>query len=142
MRFRQRFPWLQIVPALLWIGLGATVATHKHAHAGTPFYEILGFIWLFILAFTIAGYYLIWWDITEAGLTERRFWRTKLIPWDEIYRVGPWRPYKKHLSDTLEVEYARTGPLSDRGHFVLLPLERQGFISAVKARASQAIFEL
>ncbi len=141
MRFRQKFPWSQVATAVVWIGLGCFAWTQRR-HSGIPMYGVIGLGWLFVLLFGVAGYWLIWWDVSDSGLTERRLWRTRFIPWEEVYRVGPWRPFRKSRGDTIEIEFARTGPLSDRGHFVLLPLERQGLLDAIRAHAPQATVEL
>ena len=105
-------------------------------------YIFTGAAWLFILVFAIAGYCLTWWEISNEGLKEHRIWKTKFIPWDEVYRVGLWRPHSRSIGDILEIEYARTGPMSDRGSITLSPLQRNSFLDALRTCAPQAAFDL
>ena len=143
MRFRQRFPTFQIIGALAWITLSELTAHKAHAILGIrSAYAYLGAAWSFVLLLALAGYFFMWWDVTSDSLIERRLWSTKSVPWNEIYRVGLYRPLKKALGQTLEIEYARTGPFSDRGHLVLLPLERQSFLLALRSHAPEAVFDL
>ena len=143
MRFRQKFPIAQIVTAGIWIVLSGLWLHKPHAIAGIrSAYALTGFAWLFVLSMALACYFFIWWDIADDGITERRLWRTKFIPWDEVYRIGIWRPLNKTIGNTLEIEYARTGPMSDRGSLILLPTKRQSFLNAFRTHAPRAVIEV
>jgi hypothetical protein len=143
MRFRQKFPTTQIIMALVWIALSESWVHKGHAIAGIRgAYAWVAAGWIFVLVMALAGYFFIWWDITSDSLIERRLWNTKVVPWSEVYRVSPYLPSKKTVGDTLDIEYARAGPLSDRGHIVLLPLERQSFVLALRTHVPQAVFDL
>jgi hypothetical protein len=132
-----------MIVAPLWIAVSIAWFRKPHAIAGVRgAYTITGFLWLFALIMYLAGYFFIWWDITDDALVERRLWNTKFIPWVDIYRVGLWRPLNKGLGGTLEIDYARTGPTPDRGSITLLPRERQAFLATLRTHAPQAAIEL
>ena len=143
MRFRQKFPALQALSALLWIALVIAWSRENQPASRIGGASVISLVaWLFILLWSLAGYFFIWWDITSDGITERRLWNTRSIPWDEVCSVAPWRPRSKTIHDTVEVEYARTGPISDRGSLMLLPREHQSLLAALRARAPHATFDL
>ncbi len=142
MRFRSRLSWVQPVGALLWMGISFS-RFYKHPH------EFIGhadlFLWvlqLLIAAFTIASYFFVWWSIDDGGLTERRLWITRTVPWNEIRRIGPWKPNDKPLPKWLAVEYARPAPMSDRGELLIQPTDRNTLAQALRAHAPQADYEV
>jgi len=147
MRFRQRFPTAQMILAPLWIAVSIAWLRKPHAIAGIRgAYTVIGLLNVLVLILYLSNYLFVWWDITDHGIRERRLWDTRFIPWDAIDRVHLWRPsplkIKTVLGETLEVEYARTGPMPDRGSILLLPRKRQSFLLALRTHAPQAAIEL
>jgi hypothetical protein len=147
MRFRQKFPTVRILSAVMWIVASSAWLSKPHAIAGIRgAYSIVGFLWLVLLIIYLTSYFFTWWDITDDGLAERRLWNTRLIPWIEVRHIGLWRPVNKALAkpraNTLEIEYTRPGPMSDHGSIFLPPRERQSFLLALRTHAPQAAIEL
>jgi hypothetical protein len=142
MLFRSRFAWLQLAGALPWIPL-SFVWFHKHPDDGIgQAYLLLGILQLLIAAYCIAGYFFVWWRIDDSGLTQRRLWNACTIPWNEITRIGPWRPNNKPIPQWLAVEYSRPAPLSDRGELLIQPADRYALARALRAHAPQAEYEI
>jgi hypothetical protein len=82
----------------------------------------------------------IYWEIDSNSLRVHRFWTTKEIAWADITHVGGanGRPSAAFL----DVYYARSAPMSDRGHFLANPEDRRGFIEELRKFAPQAEFEV
>ena len=142
MLFRSKFAWGQLLTALIWIPLSFTWF-HKHPHHGIgQAYLLAGILWLFVGFYSIVGYFFVWWRIDDSGLTQRRLWSTRTIPWNEITRIGPWRHNNKPIPNWLSVEYARPAPLSDRGELRFQPAKCFFLVRALRARAPQADYEV
>jgi hypothetical protein len=144
MRFRQRFAWIQFIGAVLWLYLSYGWVNKPHNPPGFhSAYMTLGAVWFLQALFCVLSYYFVWWDIGESGLTERRLLSTKTIPWTELTRVGPWVTGKRRSMGMVEVEYYRSAPMSDSGHFLLQPKkdERKDLFSQLCHYAPQATFE-
>ena len=113
---------------------------HKHPHDRIgQLYLLLGIVQLIV---AIATYFFIWWRIDDSGLTQRRLFSTRTIPWNEITRIGPWRHNNKPIPNWLSVEYARPAPLSDRGELLFQPAKCFFLVRALRARAPQAEYEV
>jgi hypothetical protein len=145
MLFRSRFTWVQLVQlatALIWIPLSFTWF-HKHPHdAIGQAYLLVGILQFFIAAYCIAAYFFVWWRIDDSGLTQRRLFSTRTIPWNEITRIGPWQPNTKPIPQWLSVEYARSAPLSDRGELLIQPADRNTLVRTLRTHAPQADYEI
>ena len=116
MRFRTKFQGVQFASAAVWIGLSCAWLHKPNADlAIRGAYLIAGVIWLFVGIISLASYFLTWWEIDDAGLTQRRLWSKRIVPWSEVSRVGPWQPGRKPMPNWLAVDYARSAPMSDRG---------------------------
>jgi hypothetical protein len=100
-----------------------------------------GVFWLFIALSCIANYCFTWWGVDDFGLTQRRLWSTRTIPWNEITHIGPWQPNSKPNYQWLSVDYARAAPMSDRGQLLIQPTDRDALVKALRTRALQAEFE-
>jgi hypothetical protein len=142
MLFRSRFARLQLAGAILWAGL-SFAWFHKHPHDSTgQAYLLIGILQLLIAAYCIAAYFFVWWRIDDSGLTQRRLWSTRTIPWNEITRIGPWQPNSKPIPHWLSVEYAHPAPLSYRGELLFQPANCFILVRALRARAPQAEYEV
>lgn len=139
MLFRSRFGWLQLFMALTWVTLSfAWFRIHPHEFLGQA-YLVLGILQLLI---AVATYFFVWWRIDDSGLTQRRLFSTRTIPWNEITRIGPWQPHSKPMPQWLAVEYARPAPMSDRGELLIQPADRNTLVRTLRAHAPQADFEI
>lgn len=83
----------------------------------------------------------VYWDVESAGLCEHRFWKTKAVPWEEITQVSGFFT-GKHPSLTITVDYSRSAPMSDRGHILADPEDRDQFIAALRRYAPNASFDV
>jgi hypothetical protein len=139
MLFRSRFGWLQLAIAILWAAF-CFAWFHKHPHELIgQFYLLLGILQLLI---TAATYFFVWWRIDDSGLTQRRLFSTRTIPWNEITRIGPWRHNDKPIPKWLAVEYSRTAPISDCGELLIQPEDPFAVARALRAHAPQAEYEI
>jgi hypothetical protein len=139
MLFRTRFGWLQLLMALTWATLSfAWFHKHSHDRLGQA-YLILGILQLLIVTVT---YFFVWWRVDDSGLTQRRLFSTRTIPWNEITRIGPWHHNNKPIPRWLSVEYARPAPLSERGELLLQPANCFFLVRALRVRAPQAEYEI
>lgn len=142
MRFRTKFAWVQFAGAILWLGLSYSWSHNTHATSGIRSSYLLGGIfWLFLALSCVMNYFFTWWDINDSGLTQRRLWSTRTIPWNEITRIAPWQPNSKPMPKWLAVEYARPAPMSDRGQLLIQPADRNALVRALRTHAPQADFD-
>jgi hypothetical protein len=141
MRFRAKFQWLQVTTAILWIGLSYAWIHRATAPPGLRVtYLLTGIVQLFALLFYVAMYVTSW-EIDEDALVQRRLWSARRVPWDEIARIGPSYIGKNPKRTWVEVEYARSAPMSERGTLLLQPEDRDGLIQELRSHAPQAEFE-
>jgi hypothetical protein len=143
MRFRTKFQWGQIALAAIWIPLSYSWFHKPTAALGIRYaYLIGGITWALVAIAYLASYFFTWWDVTDLGLMQRKLWRAQTIPWSEIVRVGPWKPNSKLMYDWLAVDYARNGPMSDRGTLLFQPTQRDSLVRTIQAHAPQADYYL
>jgi hypothetical protein len=139
MLFRSKFTSLQLLAALLWIGL-SFAWFHKHPH------ELIGQAYLLLgilqLGIAITTYFFVWWRIDESGLTQRRLFSNRTIPWNEITRIGPWQPHSKPIPQWLSVEYSRSAPMSNRGELLIQPADRNTLVRTLRTHAPKADYEI
>jgi hypothetical protein len=115
----------------------------KHTHDGTgQAYLLVGILQLLMAAYCIAAYFFVWWRIDDSGLTQRRLWSIRTVPWNEITRIGPWLHNNKPIPHWLSVEYARPAPLSDRGELLFQPADCFALARTLRAHAPQAEYEI
>lgn len=138
MRFRQQFGlsgyiWLTILCFYSFV----LFSQSGKSHLPFPVAEI----WIFFAALQVASKLFTYWDVESDGLHERRLWNTREVPWDEITRVEPYNP-NHPASPSMAIEYARTGPLSDRGQILANPADWDEFLRAMRRFAPHADFEL
>jgi hypothetical protein len=95
-----------------------------------------------LLAALLVGSYLSFsWELGESGLTQRHLWSTRTIPWDEVTRVGI-RGDAKRTRGCLILDYARRGPMSERGELRIQAVETDALVRALRDHAPQAEFDL
>jgi hypothetical protein len=142
MRFRTKFQWAQFAGALLWI-----VPSYAWVHKPTALpgirgaYLISGIVWALIAISSLVHYVFTWWAIEDGGLIQHRLWDTRIVPWDEITRVGPWQPNSKPMYNWLAVDYVRAAPMSDRGELLFQPADRNTLLRVLRTHAPQATFD-
>jgi len=142
MRFRTKFAWLQLGSGIVWMAVSYLWIHKPSAAPGVRgAYLIAGLIWMSLSILSVASYHFTWWEISDAGLIQKRLWSTRTIPWSEIICVGPWQPGKRPNYAWLEVGYARSAPMSDRGTLLIQPAERDALVHQLRARAPQADFD-
>jgi hypothetical protein len=155
MRFRVKFQGHQLAAAVVWLGVSCAWIHKPNADpAIRGAYLVSGVLWLLIGISCLANYFFTWLEIDAVGLIQRRLWSVRVVPWNEITRVGPWQPGKipansrrqrsspRYSANWLSVDYARAAPMSDRGELVFQPAERDALVSALRAHASEADFDL
>ena len=131
MRFRAKFQGHQLAAAVVWLGVSCAWIHKPNADpAIRGAYLVSGVLWLLIGISCLANYFFTWLEIDAVGLIQRRLWSVRVVPWNEITRVGTWQPG------------ARAAPMSDRGELVFQPAERDALVSALRAHASEADFDL
>ncbi len=141
MRFRQRFSWAQVFTAAVWLLLSYFwIRKHRTNLGIRSTGEITGLIWCFLLLFNYISYFLIWWDLDQNGLRERRLFSVKTVPWRELVRVGPWNKANIKNRQFIEAEYRRSAPLSDSGKLLLRVRddERKELFRRLQSYAPQA----
>ena len=144
MRVQQRFAWSQSLAAIVWLALSYAWGSKPHAVPGIrSAYIVIGGMWFVVLLISLLSHFLIWWDLTESGLTEHRLLSTRTVPWAELTRVGPWVPGKKPIRTIVEVAYHRSAPMSDSGRLLLQPKEgqRKTLFAQLYHYAPQATFD-
>lgn len=133
MRFRAKFGalgWFWVGVALfyfLWLPFGPHRDNFAWRAIPPVFYALM-----MVLSKAIA-----YWDFNPTHLHERRLWRTRDVPWEEVIHIHARDPAHPS-SGYLAVDYARTAPMSDRGTIIANPADRQGFIAALRRSAPQA----
>jgi hypothetical protein len=135
MRFRQEIRLLD--KAKLVLGLLCLLR-----FAFIPHFSATSQWWIIVLPLsalqTILDKSFIYWECNPDGLRERRFWRIKDVPWEEVRQVGRWRP----KAETLAVIYAHPAPFSSSGCIVADPADPAGFLAALRQFAPQAVFDI
>jgi len=94
--------------------------------------------WPLLALLRILNNFFVYWECNTSGLRERRIWRNKDVPWEEIRQVGKWRP----KDETVAVIFARPAPSFTSGCITADPADRAGFLAALCQYAPQADFDL
>ncbi len=143
MRFRQKLPVTRLICEAIWIALTGGWVHRAGIPAGThSMYQVSLAFWIFLTLWTVLSYLTCWWVISADGIHERRIWSTRFVPWEEVQRIGPYQPSSKPLLGMMEITYARTGPLSDRGSMVLRPGNRQQLLASLQSHLPPTAFEV
>jgi hypothetical protein len=140
MRFRTKFGaqgWVLVSLAILY----AVFAFFGPHHLQRSTWGFAAAAWLWWALLRIVSQLFYYWELDSDCFRERNFWSTREIPWQEVTRVGSFNP-KQPSSGFLEVDYARTAPMSDRGHILANPEDREQFIRTLRRLAPQATFEV
>jgi hypothetical protein len=139
MRFRTKFGLLEWV----WVAVACMIVLILLLDSGhkSPYRGLIAAYWVLWAFVQAVSRFFVYWVLDSSGLRERRFWNTREIPWNEVTRVGSLNP-KQPASGLLEVDFARPAPMSDRGHILAHPQDREHFIRALRRFAPQADFEV
>jgi hypothetical protein len=84
---------------------------------------------------------LVSWEVGEGGLVQRHFWSERTILWGEVTGVRQWGKAKR-TGRCLVLNYARTGPMSERGELRIKPVEFDALVRALRDHAPQAEYDL
>ena len=95
-------------------------------------YAVLGAAYL-------PGYFFTWWELRPEGIFERRFWRTRMVPYSTICLIGSWDENPKGA----EIQYADMNPeIFPRGSMVVLTADINGFLQRLREQAPSADFRM
>jgi hypothetical protein len=138
MRFRAKFGalgWIFVSLAcasifILIVGVGHKSAQHRY----------LAVVYMLLASQMVLYHFFTYWEMDSSSLRVHYFWTTKEIAWAEVTYVGGanGRP----SSAFLDVYYARSAPMSERGHLLANPNDRRAFIEELRKFAPQAEFEV
>jgi hypothetical protein len=140
MRFRTKFGaqgWCFVSLAILY----AYFAFFGRYQLQRSFWGFAAAVWVWWALLRVLGQLFNYWELEAGCFRVRNFWYKKEIPWDEVTRVGSFNP-KQPSSGFLEVDYSRPAPMSDRGHILANPEDRDQFIRTLRRLAPQATFEV
>jgi hypothetical protein len=140
MRFRTKFGllgWCLVSLAILY-SYSAFFGPHRSQHSAWRFSAA---VWIWWALLRVLGQFFYYWELDAGCFRVRNFWYQKEIPWGEVTRVGSFNP-KQPSSGFLEVDYFRPAPMSDRGHVLANPEDRDQFIRTLRRLAPQATFEV
>jgi hypothetical protein len=141
MRFRAKFEWPLMASSMVWAGL-CLAWFHKEPHAAIGWaYLLIGFVWLLLVALLVSSYLSFSWEVGEGGLVQRHFWSERTILWGEVTGVRQWGKAKR-TGRCLVLNYARTGPMSERGELRIKPVEFDALVRALRDHAPQAEYDL
>ncbi len=113
------------------------------AAQGTSSFHSVGFLtaalYLFLGISYVVGLRAMWWELRDNGIVERRFWRTRSVPYSAITIVGHW----DGDPNVIEVRYASLDPkIFPQGSMPVLVAERTDFLAALRNLAPDADFRL
>jgi hypothetical protein len=139
MRFRTKFGaqgWCLVSVAILY----ACFAYFGY-HLQRSVWGFAAGVWVWLALLRILSQIFCYWEADSESFREHNFWVKKEIPWEEVTRIGSFNP-KQPSSSFLAVDYARGAPMSERGHIVANPADREQFIAVLHRFAPQATFEV
>ena len=128
---------------LIWLTL-AYVNLHKpHATSGVhAAYLVVAACWIFLSIWTVASYFLIYWDLDSDALLERRFWTFRRVEYAAITNVGTWGS-QSTSSGTLDIQFGQLGSaLNPRTSVIASPLDRETFLNTLRKHAERAEFSV
>jgi hypothetical protein len=141
MRFRAKFQWIHAITAVIWLVIGSASIWRYARGVGGDLHMFTGIVQILLGMLLLSAYAFTWWEIGDSGLVQHLGWRTQTVPWGEVVHVAPWQPGDKPVYSRLAVDYARTGPMSNRGTMVLAPVDCGVVLRAIRAHAPQAEFD-
>jgi len=97
-------------------------------------------VWICCALLRVLSQFFYYWELDADCLCVRYFWYKKEVAWEEVTHVGGLN--QQPSSGLLEVDYARPAPMSDRGHILASPEDRDRFIRTLRKFAPQATFEV
>jgi hypothetical protein len=140
-RFHAKFPSVQLIGCILWFLLSFMDLRKPHLDSGLhAAYLVGGVVWSFLFLWTLASYFLIYWDLNSDELYERRMWSKQSVAYSEITAVGPWGS-KNPSSSYLDIEYGQVGSaFNPRINIIACPSDRETFLNTLRKQALQAEF--
>jgi hypothetical protein len=129
------FGWLQVGTACLCLILILSRGGHTFKVGLFP-----GFTICMLALQRVLNHLFTYWKLEQDGLRVRSMLFEKAIAWGEITSVSGFNGNAG--SSTLELDYARTGPLSDRGSVLANPEDRNEFLQGLHRFAPHATFEV
>ena len=119
-------------------------ASRHYSFVETP----LMILWLWLGGSAVAVQLFTYWEILHDDIYERRLWRKRTIPFDQIAAVKSEGPGGKPALNWLKVCYKSPFPsfdtdqnANDRGTLLLDPAHRSELLTALRHAAPQATFE-
>lgn len=99
------------------------------------FWGGLGALWLPILAFNS-------WRVDPESISHRIMWKSRKIRMDRIVAIRPRQASRLVLGEPIEIEVHRFGStVYPHDYIVANPVDREGFLQAVRAYAPQIPIE-
>jgi hypothetical protein len=140
-RFHAKFPSVQVFGCILWLVLSIMELQKSRLNQGVhAAYLVGGIVWSFLVVWTFASYFLIYWDLNSDELYERRVWKKQRVVYSEITAVGPWDS-KNPSSSYLDIEYGQVGSaFNPRINIIACPSDRETFLNTLRKQAPQAEF--
>jgi hypothetical protein len=96
--------------------------------------------WILLAALQMLSRAFVYWDLDASGLKEHRFWRTKLVLWQNVSRVSSPNP-RRPSSEFLRIEYRIPASNSKPSRINAGPTTRKEFVAALREFAPQAEFD-
>jgi hypothetical protein len=138
MRFRAKFGALGWCWVLLACpSMFSLIAGVGHKSTEHPYLAVVSML---IASQTVLNHFFTYWEMDSSSLRVHYFWTTREIAWAEATHVGGAN--SRPSSGFLDVYYARSAPMSGRGHFLANPNDRRAFIEDLRKFAPQAEFEV
>jgi hypothetical protein len=99
------------------------------------FWGGLGALWLPILAFNS-------WQVGPESINHRILWKSRKIRMDRIVAIRPRQASRLVVGEPLEIEVHRFGStVYPHDYIVANPVDREGFLQAIRAYAPQISIE-
>lgn len=137
MRFRAKFGLLDaayiVLPLFMLVLL---LSGPRHA---SPFLRDLMIISVLFGLGRVSSQTFVYWDVTLAGLHERRFWSSRMVPWQQIESIIPW-PDGKPMQGSVAIDFGSSAPLSSTGRVIANPDRLNEFLAELREHAPQARF--
>jgi hypothetical protein len=140
-RFHAKFPWVQVFTGVIWLAFAYLDLHNPHISPGMhATCVVITVSWIFLSIWTIASYFLIYWDLDSDALFERRFWTFRRVEYPAITNVGPCGS-QSASSGTIDIEFGQLGSaLNPRTSVIASPLDRETFLNTLRKHADRAEF--
>jgi hypothetical protein len=138
MRFRAKFGaigWCSVALGSLWL----FVAFSRHSRSAHAVDWYTAAVVALPVFQQILNHLFTYWEVDSRSFRMRCLWTTKEVAWEEVKRERGAQDWPS--SNTLELDYFRSAPMSDRGLIRMNPDHRGEFLQELRRFASQAEFE-